>query len=53
MSAVPIPDPRIERSKKVQMLEGELPSSIPLHLDKFLGFAARLQRSSAVVKNRN
>lgn len=28
MSAVPIPDPRIERSKKVQMLEGELPSPI-------------------------
>ncbi|MEI6896042.1 MAG: murein tripeptide/oligopeptide ABC transporter ATP binding protein OppF, partial [Psychromonas sp.] len=26
MSAVPIPDPRIERNKKVQMLEGELPS---------------------------
>lgn len=26
MSAVPIPDPRLERNKKVQMLEGELPS---------------------------
>ncbi|WP_354625122.1 murein tripeptide/oligopeptide ABC transporter ATP binding protein OppF [Psychromonas sp. MME2] len=28
MSAVPIPDPRIERNKKIQMLEGELPSPI-------------------------
>jgi oligopeptide transport system ATP-binding protein len=28
MSAVPIPDPRIERTKKIQMLEGELPSPI-------------------------
>jgi oligopeptide transport system ATP-binding protein len=28
MSAVPIPDPRIERAKKIQMLEGELPSPI-------------------------
>lgn len=26
MSAVPIPDPRIERAKKIEMLEGELPS---------------------------
>ncbi|MDN2663101.1 murein tripeptide/oligopeptide ABC transporter ATP binding protein OppF [Psychromonas sp. 14N.309.X.WAT.B.A12] len=26
MSAVPIPDPNIERNKKVQMLEGDLPS---------------------------
>ncbi|WP_285380945.1 murein tripeptide/oligopeptide ABC transporter ATP binding protein OppF [Vibrio sp. B181a] len=28
MSAVPIPDPKIERSKKIQMLEGDLPSPI-------------------------
>ena len=28
MSAVPIPDPRLERAKKIQMLEGELPSPI-------------------------
>ncbi|WP_413111280.1 murein tripeptide/oligopeptide ABC transporter ATP binding protein OppF [Thaumasiovibrio sp. DFM-14] len=28
MSAVPIPDPEIERNKKIQMLEGELPSPI-------------------------
>lgn len=28
MSAVPIPDPEIERNKKVQMLEGDLPSPI-------------------------
>jgi oligopeptide transport system ATP-binding protein len=28
MSAVPIPDPRIERSKTIQMLEGDLPSPI-------------------------
>jgi len=28
MSAVPIPDPRLERSKKIQMLEGDLPSPI-------------------------
>ena len=28
MSAVPIPDPEIERSKKIQMLEGDLPSPI-------------------------
>ena len=28
MSAVPIPDPRIERAKKIQILEGELPSPI-------------------------
>ncbi|PKF49679.1 murein tripeptide/oligopeptide ABC transporter ATP binding protein OppF [Enterovibrio nigricans] len=26
MSAVPIPDPRLERSKTIQLLEGELPS---------------------------
>ncbi|MEM7020631.1 MAG: murein tripeptide/oligopeptide ABC transporter ATP binding protein OppF, partial [Pseudomonadota bacterium] len=29
MSAVPIPDPRIERTKPVELLEGELPS--PIH----------------------
>ncbi|WP_409420158.1 murein tripeptide/oligopeptide ABC transporter ATP binding protein OppF [Pseudaeromonas sp. ZJS20] len=29
MSAVPIPDPRLERSKTIQLLEGELPS--PIH----------------------
>ena len=28
MSAVPIPDPKIERAKKIQMLEGDLPSPI-------------------------
>lgn len=28
MSAVPIPDPKIERSKKIEMLEGDLPSPI-------------------------
>lgn len=28
MSAVPIPDPRLERNKKIEMLEGELPSPI-------------------------
>lgn len=28
MSAVPIPDPRLERSKTIQMLEGDLPSPI-------------------------
>jgi len=28
MSAVPIPDPRLERAKKIQMLEGDLPSPI-------------------------
>lgn len=28
MSAVPIPDPEIERTKKIQMLEGDLPSPI-------------------------
>jgi oligopeptide transport system ATP-binding protein len=28
MSAVPIPDPKLERSKKIQMLEGDLPSPI-------------------------
>lgn len=28
MSAVPIPDPRKERAKKIQMLEGDLPSPI-------------------------
>ena len=28
MSAVPIPDPRLERSKIIQMLEGDLPSPI-------------------------
>jgi len=28
MSAVPIPDPRIERAKTIQMLEGDLPSPI-------------------------
>ncbi|MEZ8693472.1 murein tripeptide/oligopeptide ABC transporter ATP binding protein OppF [Vibrio splendidus] len=28
MSAVPIPDPRLERNKKIQMLEGDLPSPI-------------------------
>lgn len=28
MSAVPIPDPKVERSKKIQMLEGDLPSPI-------------------------
>ena len=28
MSAVPIPDPRMERNKKIQMLEGDLPSPI-------------------------
>ncbi|MCP5077138.1 MAG: ABC transporter ATP-binding protein, partial [Psychromonas sp.] len=28
MSAVPIPDPRLERAKKIEMLEGELPSPI-------------------------
>ncbi|WP_275440487.1 murein tripeptide/oligopeptide ABC transporter ATP binding protein OppF [Vibrio sp. Of7-15] len=28
MSAVPIPDPKIERGKSVQMLEGDLPSPI-------------------------
>ena len=28
MSAVPIPDPKIERSKTIQMLEGDLPSPI-------------------------
>jgi oligopeptide transport system ATP-binding protein len=28
MSAVPIPDPKIERNKKVQLLHGELPSPI-------------------------
>lgn len=26
MSAVPIPDPKLERSKKIEMLEGDLPS---------------------------
>lgn len=28
MSAVPIPDPKLERAKKIQMLEGDLPSPI-------------------------
>ncbi|WP_428774596.1 murein tripeptide/oligopeptide ABC transporter ATP binding protein OppF [Vibrio sp.] len=28
MSAVPIPDPKLERSKEIQMLEGDLPSPI-------------------------
>ncbi len=28
MSAVPIPDPKIERTKEIQMLEGDLPSPI-------------------------
>lgn len=28
MSAVPIPDPKMEKSKKIQLLEGELPSPI-------------------------
>ncbi|WP_435234599.1 murein tripeptide/oligopeptide ABC transporter ATP binding protein OppF [Psychromonas sp. PT13] len=28
MSAVPIPDPKLERSKTIQMLEGDLPSPI-------------------------
>lgn len=28
MSAVPIPDPRLERSKHIEMLEGDLPSPI-------------------------
>lgn len=28
MSAVPIPDPKLERNKKIQMLEGDLPSPI-------------------------
>ncbi|AGH80803.1 oligopeptide ABC transporter ATP-binding protein OppF [Psychromonas sp. CNPT3] len=28
MSAVPIPDPKLERNKKIEMLEGELPSPI-------------------------
>jgi oligopeptide transport system ATP-binding protein len=28
MSAVPIPDPRLERTKKIQMLEGDLPSPL-------------------------
>lgn len=28
MSAVPIPDPNLERNKKIEMLEGELPSPI-------------------------
>lgn len=28
MSAVPIPDPKIEKNKKIQLLEGELPSPI-------------------------
>jgi oligopeptide transport system ATP-binding protein len=28
MSAVPIPDPEVERNKKIQMLEGDLPSPI-------------------------
>ncbi|WP_281166495.1 murein tripeptide/oligopeptide ABC transporter ATP binding protein OppF [Psychromonas hadalis] len=28
MSAVPIPDPHLERAKKIEMLEGELPSPI-------------------------
>ncbi|WPC75220.1 murein tripeptide/oligopeptide ABC transporter ATP binding protein OppF [Vibrio porteresiae] len=28
MSAVPIPDPRLERAKTIQMLEGDLPSPI-------------------------
>ena len=28
MSAVPIPDPKLERNKSIQLLEGELPSPI-------------------------
>lgn len=28
MSAVPIPDPKIQRDKKIQLLEGDLPSPI-------------------------
>jgi len=28
MSAVPIPDPKIERSKKIQLLHGDLPSQV-------------------------
>ncbi|MDG2677358.1 oligopeptide ABC transporter ATP-binding protein OppF, partial [Vibrio parahaemolyticus] len=28
MSAVPIPDPELERNKTIQMLEGDLPSPI-------------------------
>ena len=28
MSAVPVPDPRIERAKQIQLLEGDLPSPI-------------------------
>ncbi|WP_295902498.1 murein tripeptide/oligopeptide ABC transporter ATP binding protein OppF [uncultured Vibrio sp.] len=28
MSAVPIPDPKLERAKKIEMLEGDLPSPI-------------------------
>ncbi|MCL9782276.1 murein tripeptide/oligopeptide ABC transporter ATP binding protein OppF [Vibrio sp. S4M6] len=28
MSAVPIPDPKLERNKKIEMLEGDLPSPI-------------------------
>lgn len=28
MSAVPIPDPKLERNKEIQLLEGDLPSPI-------------------------
>ncbi len=28
MSAVPIPDPKVERNKTIQLLEGDLPSPI-------------------------
>ena len=28
VSAVPIPDPKLERNKKIQILEGDLPSPV-------------------------